>query len=70
MQVREPAVAYRKSFYTVDEYLEIEKSSLDKHEYYKGEIFNMAGASPRHNVVFSNVFVSLGVQLKGSGCKP
>lgn len=29
----------------------------------------MSGASPRHNVIFSNLF-SLGSQLKGTPCKP
>ena len=31
--------------YTEEEYLEMEEKSLEKHEFYKGEIFAMAGAS-------------------------
>ena len=30
----------------------------------------MAGASPRHNVIFSNLFTGIGSQLKGRPCKP
>ncbi|MDQ3033479.1 MAG: Uma2 family endonuclease [Myxococcota bacterium] len=40
---------------SVDEYLAIEASSDAKHEYLNGEIVAMAGASPRHNVIASNV---------------
>jgi Uma2 family endonuclease len=69
-EVREPAVAYGKSKFTAEEYLELERAAGYKSEYYKGEIFAMAGASPRHNEIFSNVFTSLGSGLKGSRCKP
>jgi hypothetical protein len=31
--------------YTAEEYLELEETSLEKNEFYKGEIFAMAGAS-------------------------
>lgn len=30
----------------------------------------MAGASPRHNIIFSNVFRELAYHLKGQPCKP
>jgi Uma2 family endonuclease len=30
----------------------------------------MAGASARHNVIFSNLFIGLGIQLKGKPCRP
>lgn len=70
MEVHEPSPAYSKQFVTVKEYLEQEKVSKHKHEYYKGEIFAMAGAGSRHNVIFKNVFISLGIALKGSQCQP
>ena len=34
-----------------NEYLEIEKKSKEKHEFYKGECFAMAGASRKHNIL-------------------
>ncbi len=34
---------------TAVEYLAWEREQRDKHEYYHGEVFAMAGGSPRHN---------------------
>ena len=70
MLVREPLIAYGKQSFSIDEYLKMELTAVEKHEYYQGEIFAMAGASPRHNVIFSNLFVELGNQLKGKPCQP
>ena len=68
--VNEPAVAYQKRHFTIEEYLEMEKSSPVKHEYYQGEIFAMSGAGLNHNEIFSNVFVEIGNKLKGKPCRP
>lgn len=68
--VNEPAVAYQKRPYTVEEYLEMEKASTVKHEYFQGEIFVMSGAAFNHNLIFSNVFGLLFSKLKGSKCIP
>ena len=70
MEVHEPSPAYNKKFVSVEEYLEQEKLSFQKHEYHKGEIFAMAGAGNRHNVIFSNVFIAVGIALKGKKCHP
>jgi Uma2 family endonuclease len=69
-ELREPAVAYGKQKLTVEEYLQFERESLEKHEYYQGEIFTMSGAGNRHNWIFSNLFIALGNVLKGSPCRP
>ena len=68
--VNEPVVAYQKRHYTVEEYLEMEKASTEKHEYFQGEIFAMSGAGFNHNLIFSNVFGVLAHKLKGSKCIP
>jgi Uma2 family endonuclease len=68
--VNEPAVAYQKRHYTVEEYLEMEKASTVKHEYFQGEIFAMSGAGDNHNDIFSNVFIEIGNKLKGKPCRP
>jgi len=52
-----------------DEYLESEEISDIKHEYYQGEIFAMAGASRKHNLIVSNVITSLNIQLKKRACR-
>jgi Uma2 family endonuclease len=70
IEVREPIVAYNKSKFTVEEYLEFERTSEEKHEYFQGEVFAMSGASNRHNIIFSNLFGELSVLLKGKACQP
>lgn len=70
IEVREPIVAYNKSKLTVEEYLAFERESTEKHEYYKGEVFAMSGASRMHNLIFTNLFIEVGVKLKGKPCRP
>ena len=68
--VNEPTVAYQKRHYTIEEYLEMEKASTVKHEYFQGEVFAMSGAGDNHNDIFSNVFIEIGNKLKGKPCRP
>ena len=66
--VNEPALRY--NYISPGEYLAGERAALDKHEYYKGEVFAMSGASLQHNVIFSNLFTDIGNKLKGKNCRP
>lgn len=70
MELREPAVAYGKQKFTIEEYLEMENEAVEKHEYYKGEIFAMSGAKVPPNTISSNLFGELAFKLKGKKCKP
>lgn len=70
MEVRDPIVVYNKSKVTEEEYLFFEKTAPEKHEYFKGEVFAMAGAGARHNVIFSKLFGELAYRLKGKPCRP
>lgn len=70
MDVKEPAIAYSKKHYTIEEYLEMENASEEKHEYYRGEIFAMAGTKLPHNEITSNLSTRIGMQLMGTSCKP
>lgn len=70
IEVRDPIALYNKTKFSIEEYLLFEKQSLEKHEFFKGEIFAMSGVSNRHNVIFSNLFTGIGMQLKGKPCKP
>jgi len=71
MDIREPIAEYAKpKGLTIEEYLSLEREATVKHEYYRGEVFAMSGASPRYNIIFSNLFVGLGIQLKGKKCRP
>jgi Uma2 family endonuclease len=59
----------RKTFISPEEYLVMERVSPVKHEYFQGEIFQMAGTSEVHAAISSNINVSLGSQLKTRDCK-
>lgn len=70
---------YGKKKVTAVEYLEWEKASVEKHEFYRGEVFPMgghgellamSGAGKRHNRIFTNIFGGLFSQLKGKLCQP
>ncbi len=39
------------------EYLAFEREAEDRHEYYKGEIYLMSGASFKHNIIEDNLRV-------------
>ena len=67
---REPALANNQKKWTEEEYLHLEHASLDKHEYYRGELFAMAGAGRVHNIISVNLLTVLRTQLKGKGCRP
>ncbi|MBC8117089.1 MAG: Uma2 family endonuclease [Candidatus Saccharimonas sp.] len=62
------AAPQRKPRLTPDEYLEFERQSEFKHEYFDGEIFAMAGGTPQHSLVKTNVVRELSTGLKGHRC--
>jgi Uma2 family endonuclease len=70
MEVREPVIVYGKAKLTIAEYLEFEKTSQEKHEYYQGELFAMAGAKVAHNRIVTRLTILLGQQLRGRSCEP
>ena len=70
MEVREPALAYRHKKWTIEEYLQMENASDEKHEYYQGEIFAMSGAKLAHVRITRNTMVGLANRLKGKPCQP
>ncbi len=59
----------QKTYISPEEYLAAERESLEKHEYFDGEIFLMAGASDEHNTINGNIFAALHQQLKKRPCK-
>ncbi len=54
---------------TARDYLALEANATYKSEFYQGEIFAMAGASPAHNRVKSNFEGELYLRLRGSPCR-
>jgi Uma2 family endonuclease len=51
--------------YTEDEYLALERASKERHEYLDGEICLMAGESPEHGTICTNIGGQLYYQLRG-----
>ena len=58
-----------KPFYTPEHYLELEYAADYKSEYLSGQIFAMAGASPRHVTITVNVASELRSQMRGRPCQ-
>jgi Uma2 family endonuclease len=58
-----------KPRYTPQEYLALERQAEYKSEYFAGEIFAMAGASPPHNAIVFNLSGELSPQLRGGPCR-
>jgi Uma2 family endonuclease len=61
---------------TVEEYLEFERNSDEKHEYFDGEVWllhreplAMAGAKPNHNLIAANIIAHLSPQVEAQGCR-
>ncbi len=65
-EVKEPAPKY--DYVSPERYLEMERSSEQKHEYFKGEVFAMAGVSKAHNIIVKNLNTIVLPFLKGKNC--
>ena len=61
--------AQPKRLITPEEYLAIERDVEAKHEFYRGEMFAMGGASREHNLITGNVGASLHAQLANRPCE-
>ena len=60
---------YETRLYTPEEYLALERAAEYKSEYIEGEIRAMAGSSPEHSAITSNVNIAVGSQLRGTPCQ-
>ena len=54
---------------SIAEYLERERVAEFKSEYYRGEVFAMAGASYRHGLIVGNLLGAVKSCLEGKGCR-
>ncbi len=63
------AITVSKRKYTLEEYLELDKNSEEKYEYFDGEIFDMAGGSPSHARVGGNVYFLFQQKLRSRNCE-
>ncbi len=63
------SVAQSEPRYTVEEYLALERDSEERHEYLDGQIYLMAGESPEHADICTNLIRELATQLRGTPCR-
>jgi Uma2 family endonuclease len=58
-----------ETFISPEQYLEAERRAETKSEYLAGQVFALAGASERHNLIVANLIMEIGRQLKGRPCR-
>ena len=58
-----------QTYLTPEEYLDWERKSDTKHEYLRGEIIAMSGASREHSLIVTNISGELYIQLKEGICE-
>ena len=63
------SVSQSEARYTVEEYLALEREAEERHEYLDGQIYLMAGESPEHGDICSNLVIRLGTQLQDTNCR-
>lgn len=58
-----------KRSYTLEEYIELDKSSEERYEFFDGEVFAMGGGSLNHSRISVNVSSVLVSKLAGGKCE-
>ena len=61
--------AIPKTKLTPEEYLEFERKSEERHEFFNGEIFAMSGANRNHCIINGNLGGLLWQNFKGKFCE-
>lgn len=62
-------LAIKAAYFSEQDYLEAEKISDVKHEYFDGEIFAMSGGNRNHHRLSGNAFNAFFNHLKGTPCE-
>lgn len=62
------AIPHKRRTFSADEYLRLEREAQTRSEFWAGEIFALAGASEKHNLIVTNLIIALGTQLRGKPC--
>ncbi|MBU0654569.1 MAG: Uma2 family endonuclease [Gammaproteobacteria bacterium] len=65
-----PSLAEKFDYISVEDYLAGERDSEVKHEYVDGQVYAMAGASVRHNLIAGNLYALLWNHLRDASCFP
>lgn len=56
-------------YYSLEEYLELERKADERSEFIDGEIYAMAGESGRHGDISANLLALIVTELRGSECR-
>ncbi len=56
-------------YLTPEDYLEFERKSEERHEYFNGEIFLMSGASRHHSLIAGNIFAAVHAIVRSKNCE-
>jgi Uma2 family endonuclease len=56
-------------YYTIEEYLALERAAAERHQYLDGFIYAMVGESEAHGELCANLSWILGTQLRGTPCR-
>jgi len=57
-----------KQVYSLEEYLELEKSTNEKFEFWDGTVWSMSGARYAYNQISVNFYADLAAKLRDRGC--
>lgn len=63
------ALAKAHPIFSVEDYLDYERAAPERHEFLDGNVYAMAGESPRHSTICFNLYATIGAQLKGKKCR-
>jgi len=58
-----------KQIYSLEEYIELEKSTNEKFEFRNGNVWSMSGATTDHNRIVRNLDTEVDLQLREKGCE-
>ena len=63
-----PSAAIPSLRLSATEYLAWDREQPERHDYYRGEVFAMAGGSPRHARLVAEITIQLGIAHRGRPC--
>lgn len=63
------AIPVSKQKYTLEEYMELDKNSEEKYEFFDGEVFAMAGGSSSHSRLSMDIGSLFNQKLKSRNCE-
>lgn len=63
-------VAENRETFTLEEYLALEETSPERHEYVAGRIYAMSLPLRPHKLISGNIFAHLHAHLRGKPCRP